>query len=359
MSSPIPISTNQPTTPPDTRRVSHPTFDKLPLPAHPPGSAHSPSSSLSISPQTPFFPPPGAPLSPLGSSATPTQSGFIKWASGFSLGKSPVSPPLSSTKGFEIPHLQLPSQSHQHQSSASMPASAIVMDEDDHHAHERHDAFEFGDLGDMKNKSWTGATATANRRAVSMSMASGQSASGITSMLRGFGSTSAASGVGQVQHGEVTSPIGFSPGSGTGHGQNGISPPASMPQGGVLADKTAKGQGLLRRFSIGGGFARSPFLSPPSGSSALPPSPPHASMPTAAPAASAPAQSAIPPPPPVHHAVDEGLKPRMTARGRRYSETGARKRGVSPLFEATPTEPGRADVRLQMGERILRDQVHF
>jgi hypothetical protein len=135
-----------------------------------------------------------------------------------------------------------------------MPASAIVMDEDDHHAHERHDAFEFGDLGDMKNKSWTGATATANRRAVSMSMASGQSASGITSMLRGFGSTSAASGPGQ--HGEVTSPIGFSPGGGTGHNQNGTSPPASMPQGGVLADKAAKGQGLLRRFSIGGGFAR-------------------------------------------------------------------------------------------------------
>ncbi|RSH88754.1 hypothetical protein EHS25_002982 [Saitozyma podzolica] len=342
MSSPIPISTNQPTTPPDTRRVSHPTLDKLPLPAHPPGSgsAHSPSSSLSISPQTPFFPPPGAPLSPLGSSATPTQSGFIKWASGFSLGKSPVSPPLSSTRGFEIPHLQSPSQSHQHPTSASMPASAIVMDEDDHHAHERHDAFEFGDLGDMKNKSWTGATATANRRAVSMSMASGQSASGITSMLRGFGSTSAASGPGQ--HGEVTSPIGFSPGGGTGHNQNGTSPPASMPQGGVLADKAAKGQGLLRRFSIGGGFARSPFLSPPSGSSALPPSPPHASMSTTAPAASAPVQSAIPPPLPVHHAVDEGLKPRMTARGRRYSETGARKRGVSP-----------------MGERILRDQVHF
>lgn len=252
MSSPIPIGTNQPTTPPDTRRVSHPTLDKLPLPAHPPGSAHSPSSSLSISPQTPFFPPPGAPLSPLGSSATPTQSGFIKWASGFSLGKSPVSPPLSSTKGFEIPHLQSPSQSHQHQTSASLPASAIVMDEDDHHAHERHDAFEFGDFGDMKNKSWTGATATANRRAVSMSMASGQTASGITSMLRGFGSTSAASG----QHGEVTSPIGFSPASGPGHNQNGTSPPASMPQGGVLADKAAKGQGLLRRFSIGGGFAR-------------------------------------------------------------------------------------------------------
>jgi hypothetical protein len=81
-------------------------------------------------------------------------------------------------------------------------------------------------------------------------------------------------------------------------------------------------------------------------------------MSTTAPAASAPVQSAIPPPPPVHHAVDEGLKPRMTARGRRYSETGARKRGVSPVRAVSfsypltacskplPVDPDRADVRL-------------
>jgi hypothetical protein len=128
-------------------------------------------------------------------------------------------------------------------------------DDDDHHSHEHHDAFEFGDLGDMRNKSWTTASANAakGRRAVSMSMASGQNAggSGITSMLTGFGSTAP---------GPSTAPAGSGLPRGAGLGSSAQASEgaglATQPQNGVLADKAAKGQGLLRRFSIGGGLTR-------------------------------------------------------------------------------------------------------
>lgn len=67
-----------------------------------------------------------------------------------------------------------------------------------------------------------------------MSMPAGQ---GISGMLSGFSPTS------PPTHG------GGAEGLGVG------SPPAQM-SGSVMADKTARGQGVLRRLSIGGGFAK-------------------------------------------------------------------------------------------------------
>ena len=153
----------------------------------------TPSSSLSISPQTPFLPPPGSGLSP--STATPTantSAGFFKWAAS-TLAKSPgpMSPPQ---KGFNIP-------------------AVVDQNDDKDHDHESHDSFEFGDYQDLKSRSWT----TNGRRAVSMSVPPGQGVSGITSMLKGFGES-----------------------------QN------TPPPGGVMADKVAKGQGVLRRLSLSG-----------------------------------------------------------------------------------------------------------
>ena len=64
-----------------------------------------------------------------------------------------------------------------------------------------------------------------------MSVPAGQ---GISGMLSGFGSTSPPKGADILGVG---------------------SPPGQMASS-VLADKTARGQGVLRRLSIGGGFAK-------------------------------------------------------------------------------------------------------
>lgn len=85
---------------------------------------------------------------------------------------------------------------------------------------EGHDSFEFGDFSDLKSRSWTGGQ---QRRAVSMSMPSAQgNNAGVASMLKGFGEAGG----------------------------------ASTPAGGVMADKLARGQGVLRRLSFTGGGAR-------------------------------------------------------------------------------------------------------
>lgn len=163
----------------------------------------TPASSISISPQTPALP-----IQPnLSTTAPNPNSGILQWARSFKLPPQmnstleAMSPPAHQQKGFDIPAIHA----------------------DDHeHDHDEHDSFEFGDLS---TRSW----GSMGRRTVSMSMPSGQ---GVTGMLSGFGATS------PPKHSE-----------GLGFG----SPPA---QSGVMADKTARGQGVLRRLSIGGGFAK-------------------------------------------------------------------------------------------------------
>lgn len=203
-SSPIPIyHPIQPTTPPAMSTSA---------------SANSPQS---YSPQTPLdrntqlggmpqSPPKSLPI-PLGKGSPPVSAlgplspgassgNFFKWAAA-SLGKSPTATnPLASNGGMSIP------QSGQ----------------DDHHgdhALENHDSFEFGDLDDLKSRSWA-----TGRRAASMSQPSGRQ-SGISSMLTGFGA----------------SPMETSSGSS------------------ILADNAAKGQGIMRRLSISGSFPRVSF----------------------------------------------------------------------------------------------------
>lgn len=201
-SQPIPISTPPP-------QMSSPAKD-------------TPASSISISPQTPAMPI----QQNLSTTAPNPNSGILQWARSF---KSPppqmsatldaTSPPAHQQKGFDIPAIHA-----------------------EDHDHDEHDSFEFGDLS-------TRAWGKMGRRAVSMSMPSGQ---GITGMLSGFGATS------PPKHGE---------GLGVG------SPPA---QSGVLADKTARGQGVLRRLSISGSFTkvRHPILTTlTTGSNVLAPSP--------------------------------------------------------------------------------------
>ena len=182
-------------------------------------SSNSPSSSISISPQTPFnsnaltVPPNSA----LG--ASPTNPGFFKWAAAAAqLGKSPPtggmagptqSPPVDSIhqRGFDIP----PSGSH------------------DEHDHENHDSFEFGDFDDLRSRSWS-----KTRRATSLSAAPGQGG-GISSMITGFGASSPPS---------KNEMMGSSANSAMGA--------MAVPSGGVLADKNSKGQGVLRRLSLSG-----------------------------------------------------------------------------------------------------------
>ncbi|WVR07489.1 hypothetical protein IAU60_004531 [Kwoniella sp. DSM 27419] len=281
MTAPIPISSS-----PTHSSYSHANNPIL----SPPQPSHTPGSSVSISPQTPFFPPPG-----LATSSTPTQSsGLIKWASSF--GKSPsntisnMSPNKQS--GFDVP--------------------PTIHDEEDHE-HE-HDSFEFGDYGDLKSRSWAG-TSVGSRRCMSMSYAPGAQ-SGIAAMLKGgFGDAPAGGGTNTGQ------PVGGN----------------SMPAGSVLADKAAKGQGVLRRLSMSGGSYRASFLSPPMQSTPLPPSPPTVTI---------PAVGAAPAPPQAEPQLNRAATVTGVAtsgRGRRYSEgQGQRKRGVSP-----------------MGERILRDHGGF
>lgn len=174
----------------------------------------TPSSSLSISPQTPFLPPPGMSPSNATATVTPTPSnsqGFFKWASTFAKSPGAMSPTLSQQqKGFDIPSVG----------------------DDNHDDHEAHDSFEFGDFSDLKSRSWSG------RRTVSMSMAPGQMAGqhgNISSMLKGFGESPSPS----------TAINGTMP-----------TPTQGGPAGGVMADKLAKGQGVLRRLSLSGSSYR-------------------------------------------------------------------------------------------------------
>lgn len=157
--------------------------------------------------------------------------------------------------------------------------------------------FEFGDFRDTSAQSWAN-----GRRAMSVSAPyGGPGQSGITELLKSNGS--------------------YSP---------------TEPKG-VMADKVARGQGVLRRLSMGGYKG---IISPPPQNSTLPPSPSQpATLPPPAPPAPTPvgSQGAAE----INKAAALGANTRV--RGRRYSETaGTRKRGVSP-----------------MGERLLREQGHF
>jgi len=171
-----------------------------PNPSHPtlaPNPNTTPSSDLSISPQTPFLTQPG--MSPSSATPTPTISqGFFKWAAS----TLPKSPPVQQ-RGFDLP-------------------AVTVADHETDLEHESYDSFEYGDFSDLKLRPWGG-----GRRAVSMSMPSGQGASGIGSMLKGFGESP--------------------------------NPAQSPPAAGVMADKYSKGQGVLRRLSFSGANYRVRF----------------------------------------------------------------------------------------------------
>ncbi|KAE8542573.1 hypothetical protein D1P53_001353 [Cryptococcus gattii VGV] len=236
--------------------------------ASPPGlSTTTPASSaLSVSPQTPFFPPLA-----LASSATPTQPGSLfKWAASF--GRSPPKPAMT---GVDNSQKKAGTEGAEHENSP----------------------FEFGDFKDINTQPWA-----SGRRAMSVSVPyGGPGQSGITELLKNHGS---------------------------------FSPPEPK---GVMADKMARGEGVLRRLSMG---AYKGIISPPPQNSTLPPSPSQlATLPPPAPPAPTPAgsQGAAE----INKAAALGGNTRT--RGRRYSEnTGTRKRGVSP-----------------MGERLLREQGHF
>lgn len=156
--------------------------------ASPPGlSTTTPGSSASsISPHTPFFPPPG-----LAASATPTQpSSLFKWAASF--GRSPPKPPMMGVDGSQK---KAGTEGAEHE---NVP-------------------FEFGDFRDTSAQSWAN-----GRRAMSVSAPyGGPGQSGITELLKNNGS--------------------YSP---------------TEPKG-VMADKVARGQGVLRRLSMGGYKVRS------------------------------------------------------------------------------------------------------
>ncbi|WWC90711.1 uncharacterized protein L201_005648 [Kwoniella dendrophila CBS 6074] len=304
MTAPIPISSSSHQSP-ILKHTSQPVFSPPPPPSLP---SNTPGSSASVSPQTPFLAIPSS----LG--ITPTQntgggggggSSFYKWAS--SLGKSPTNlnqPGLGNSpnkqKGFDVPGTHA-----------------------DDHDHEHHDSFEFGDLN---SRSWNPGSA-GGRRTMSLSFESkspNNPNSPIASMLKGgFGGESGGTNAG-----------------GGGGGGSGISPSqigSGSLQNGVLADKAAKGQGVLRRLSLSG---RPAFLSPPLPSAPLPPSPPNSanipSIPAPAPASTS---TSAPGPPEAEPQLTKSFT--TGSRGRRFSE-GTKKRGVSP-----------------MGERILRDHGHF
>lgn len=209
---PIPIE--------NPRRASHPGGPITPPQLHPGMSSNSPSSSISISPQTPFFPhgtthPKAGTSEPLTASS-PTSAGFFKWAAA-SLGRSP--PATDAQRGFDIPN----------------PGHGLAPRKPEEHDHENHDSFEFGDFDDLKSRSWN------QRRAVSMS-----GPSGISAMLAGFASTSPP--VGATTHGNVREAAPSAGGGANGPGAM----PMSLPSGGVLADNAARGHGVLRRLSMSG-----------------------------------------------------------------------------------------------------------
>ncbi|ODN78732.1 hypothetical protein, variant 1 [Cryptococcus amylolentus CBS 6039] len=222
----------------------------------------SPPSSASLSPQTPFFPTPAL------SSATPNQPGSLfKWASSF--GKSP-------------PPAQFASGSFTSREGIGKEMGTSIPEHDGEHS----DNFEFGDFNDTGNSgSWV-----KGRRAMSMSMPYGAQ-SGVGAMLK----------------------------------NNGYSP-HEQKETPFDADKNSKGQGVLRRLSIGG--YRPPFISPPTQNTHLPPT-------------ELPASSSLPPPPASTPSGAEGpseikrsaaLGGNTHARGRRFSESqGNRKKGVSPV----------------------------
>ncbi|ORX38508.1 hypothetical protein BD324DRAFT_649873 [Kockovaella imperatae] len=277
MTAPIPIGSDPKTSP---------TNMAIPAPSH------TPSSSLSISPQTPFYPPSGLsppPIAGLGALSTtaPASGGFFKWASSFS--KSPSVPEsLGSGRDEMTPR------------RASQPLEQVSAMEQQQQDHESHDSFEFGDWNDLKSRAWN-----KNRRALSVSM---PRQSGISAMLSPNGPGSTMSTTAQPSNGMAMS-----------------------PPNGVLADKAAKGQGVLKRMSFSSGM-RPPFITPG------PLSPPavttHATVadPTlsrAPIAAGADIQRA------------KTISGPPSGRGRRMSDA-TKKRGVSP-----------------MGERLLRDHGHF
>ncbi|WWC71570.1 uncharacterized protein I206_105528 [Kwoniella pini CBS 10737] len=302
MTAPIPISTS-PAAP-----ANLPNGHQQPFSPSMPST--TPGSSMSLSPQTPFSPP----SANLGVSSTPTQgtSSLFKWAGSF--GKSPNSltggiSPTKQQKGFDIP--------------------SSVNEHDNDHEHEYHDSFEFGDI---KAKSWNNSSSV-GRRTMSLSFEpkSPSSNSPIASMLKGgFGGENSGGGV--------------NAGGGGGAGNTiGIGNAQTVPSG-VLADKAAKGQGLLRRLSLTGGSGYRPaFLSPPLPSGPLPPSPPTQANVPSIPAPALPAPAPVPSQSEIQINKPTVITggPSSTNRSRRFSE-GTRKRGVSP-----------------MGERLLRDHGHF
>ncbi|WOO83856.1 uncharacterized protein LOC62_05G007377 [Vanrija pseudolonga] len=204
----------------------------------------------------------------LGSSAP--GSIFAKW-SAFSTVKSPT------TGGGNSP-------------PRAMPAISPLDDDND----------DIGDLNDLKSRGWAAAAAArGQRRAVSLSMSPG------SSLLSGNYS--------------ITS---------TTNSSTGSSPPTSFGNP-LMNDKMARGEGVLRRLSMGGGFGR-PTVPPPV------PEPP-SSTPIASLPQQQPTLAAHPPP------QAEVARANTVGGGRRrFSESAGRRRPVSP-----------------MGERILRDQVHF
>lgn len=316
--------------------------------------AHS-TSTLSTSPQTPLPPL----VSP--SVASPGLNPLSHWSSGFStFGKSPPKGSAAvadrqPSAPVEIPATTAMDHDHMNAFHHGSDHGHGLHHDDDHHF-EQHDSFEFGDFGDMRNKSWT--SAQKGRRAVSMSMASGQTASGAVNPILG---SSPPAGIGGAGGGSVMSMLtGFgaggplSPGGGPAAAVFGSSLSSSLGspnglggigmQGGVMADKAAKAQGVIRRLSLSGSFQRPGFIAPSQQSGQLPPSPPTVAA-APPPVPPAPAVTSLPSASNTHGSADEGAKAAargMMNRGRRNSDNGAKKRGVSP-----------------MGERILRDHGHF
>ncbi|BEI85443.1 hypothetical protein CcaverHIS002_0508440 [Cutaneotrichosporon cavernicola] len=143
-----------------------------------------------------------------------------------------------------------------------------------------HAADSFGDIGDLRERGWAAAQHGGARRAMSMSMS-------------------------------PTAVSGFTP--------------MSPPQATALRDNLARGEGALRRLSLGGFGRPTPMPTQAAQPSAPNPPPVHAAPPSQ--------PMLAPPAPPADHR-------RMSQGRRRFSESGARRRGVSP-----------------MGERILRDHL--
>jgi hypothetical protein len=233
---PIPITPSSPTT---NRNMSNtnPTTHSLSQDF----SSTSPASAMSISPQTPAM---QAPLiSPSTASGGAGSGSILKWAQSFS--KSPSNPNASNGihSSAPAPPATATAVPANQQIGFDIPPSSTSHSHHDHHDHDEHDSFEFGDisLNEMKARS----LGRMSRRAVSMSIApsgGGMSNGGIAAMLSGFGAKSPPAGSGADGFGNGV-------GAGTSYGSLGMGSP---PPSGVLADKAAKGQGVLRRLSIGG-----------------------------------------------------------------------------------------------------------